>query len=406
MFKATSDVMLPTSIIGSLPRPTWYNATLGSKSFLEAMVNSRYREQYEDAVSSFLRAQEVAGLDICTDGDAHYDEEVGGMSWQSYPLTHMSGFSQEAEPAIYNVGAVAYPRGHILHDFLEARVFPKITGPIGRGNLQYAAMWKVAQRMTRRPVKFGTILPELLAASVADDYYKDPIERTMAFSAALNAELNELADAGCPLIQMEEPQIHMVPVRGKAFGKLDVNDLVKIFNATIKGLKSKTEVWCHTCWGNPSQQRIFKEVQSYQPTLEALNGIDADAITFETCSSGSGDLKAIGEIIKDKKIVIGVIDHHTLQVERPDEIADLIRHALKHIPPERLIISSDCGMGREGMGRRHATYKMVSMVLGTNIVRKELGLPEAECLAADSRYSLTVMKSGRGARRGSYGSLS
>ncbi|MDP2294748.1 MAG: cobalamin-independent methionine synthase II family protein [Pseudolabrys sp.] len=392
MFKATANVMLPTSIIGSLPRPTWYNATLGSKSFLEAMVNSRYREQYEDAVSSFLRAQEVAGLDICTDGDAHYDEEVGGMSWQSYPLTHMSGFSQEAEPAIYNVGAVAYPRGHILHDFLEARVFPKIVGPIGRGNLQYAAMWKVAQRMTKRPVKFGTILPELLAASVADDYYKDPIERTMAFSAALNAELNDLADAGCPLIQMEEPQIHMVPVRGKAFGKLDVNDLVKIFNATIKGLKAKTEVWCHTCWGNPSQQRIFKEVQSYQPTLEALNQIEADAITFETCSSGPGDLKAIGEIIKDKKIVIGVIDHHTLQVERPDEIADLIRHALKHVPPERLIISSDCGMGREGMGRRHATYKMVSMVLGTNIVRKELGLPEAECLAADPNFSLTVMK--------------
>lgn len=392
MFKATANVMLPTSIIGSLPRPTWYNATLGSKSFLEAMVNSRYREQYEDAVSSFLRAQEVAGLDICTDGDAHYDEEVGGMSWQSYPLTHMSGFSREAEPAIYNVGAVAYPRGHILHDFLEARVFPKIVGPIGRGNLQYAAMWKVAQRMTKRPVKFGTILPELLAASVADDYYKDPIERTMAFSAALNVELNELADAGCPLIQMEEPQIHMVPVRGKAFGKLDVSDLVKIFNATIKGLKAKTEVWCHTCWGNPSQQRIFKEVQSYQPTLEALNQIDADAITFETCSSGPGDLKAIGEIIKDKKIVIGVIDHHTLQVERPDEIADLIRHALKHVPPERLIISSDCGMGREGMGRRHATYKMVSMVLGTNIVRKELGLPEAECLAGESRYSLTVTK--------------
>jgi 5-methyltetrahydropteroyltriglutamate--homocysteine methyltransferase len=45
-------------------------------------------------------------------------------------------------------------------------------------------------------------------------------------------------------------------------------------------------------------------------------------------------------------------------------------------------------MGREGMGRRHATYKMVSMVLGTNIVRKELGLPEAQCLTADGRYSL------------------
>ena len=128
-------------------------------------------------------------------------------------------------------------------------------------------MWKTAQRMTKRPVKFGTILPELLAASVADDHYKDPIERTWAFSNAINQELNELADAGCPVIQMEEPQIHMVPVRGKAFGKLDVDDLVKIFNNTVKGLRAKTEVWCHTCWGNPSQQRIFVDIQSYQPTL-------------------------------------------------------------------------------------------------------------------------------------------
>jgi 5-methyltetrahydropteroyltriglutamate--homocysteine methyltransferase len=389
MFRASADVMLPTSIIGSLPRPAWYTAVLGRQSFLEAMSNARYREQYEDAVSVHLRAQETAGLDICTDGDAHYDEQVGGLSWQSYPLTHMSGFDTEPHPTVYHVGAVAYPRGHILHDFLEARVFPKIIGPVGAGVLHYTAMWKVAQRLTNRPVKFGTILPELLAASVDDEHYGDPVERTMALSDALNKELNDLADAGCPVIQMEEPQIHMVPMRGKAFGKLDTVDLVKVFNNTVKGLRSKTEVWCHTCWGNPSQQRIFKEVQSYQPTLEALNQVDADALTFETCSSGTGDLKAIGEIIEDKKIVIGVIDHHTLQVERPDQVAAIIREALKHIPPERLVISSDCGMGREGMSRRHATYKMIAMVLGTNIVRRELGIAEAECLAADPRYSLT-----------------
>jgi 5-methyltetrahydropteroyltriglutamate--homocysteine methyltransferase len=392
MFKASANVTLPTSIIGSLPRPAWYTATLGSKSFLDAMVNSRYREQYEDAVSSFLRAQELAGLDIVTDGDAHYDEEVGGMSWQSYAPAHMTGFSAVPQASVYNVGAVAYPRGHILHDFLEARVFPRIVGPIGRGRLQYTAMWKVAQRMTTKPIKFGTILPELIAVSVEDDHYKDPVERTWAISDALNAELTELADAGCPVLQMEEPQIHMVPARGKTFGKLDVGDLVKIFNNTVKGLRAKTEVWCHTCWGNPSQQRIFRDVQSYQPTLEALNQVEADALTFETCSSGPGDLKAIGEVVKDKKVVIGVIDHHTLQVERPDQIAALIREALKYIPPERLIISSDCGMGREGMGRRHAAYKMVAMVQGTNIVRKELGLPEAQCLAAEQRYSLTTQK--------------
>src|SRR5262249_27437945 len=61
MYKATADKILPTSIIGSLPRPAWHTAQLGRRSFLEAMVNARWREQYEDAVSTHLRAQEVAG---------------------------------------------------------------------------------------------------------------------------------------------------------------------------------------------------------------------------------------------------------------------------------------------------------------------------------------------------------
>jgi 5-methyltetrahydropteroyltriglutamate--homocysteine methyltransferase len=390
MFRASADLVLPTSIIGSLPRPAWHTAQLGTTSFLRAMVNARWREQYEDAVSTHLRAQEVAGLDICTDGDAHYDEEVGGFSWQSYPLTHMAGLSREAQLTPPAVAAAAPPRGHILHDQLEARVLPRITGPLGPGDLQYAAMWKVAQRLTKRPVKFGTILPELLAAAVADDYYKDPVERCWAFSEALNRELTALTDAGCPVIQLEEPQIHMVPARGKPFGRLDTEELVKLFNNTAKGLRAKTEVWCHTCWGNPAQQRIFRDVQSYRPTLAALDRVDADAITFETCSSGPGDLAAIGGAIRDKKVVIGVIDHHTLQIERPDQVAELLRAALQHIPPERLVVSSDCGMGREGMSRRHAQYKMVAMVLGTNAVRREFGLPEAECLAADPRYSLAL----------------
>jgi 5-methyltetrahydropteroyltriglutamate--homocysteine methyltransferase len=390
MYRASAGVLLPTSIIGSLPRPAWHTVQLGSRSFLEAMVNARWREQYEDAVSTHLRAQEVAGLDICTDGDAHYDEEIGGWSWQSYSLTHMAGFSREVVLTPPAVAAAAPPRGMILHEQLEARVLPRIVGPLGPGNLQYGAMWKVAQRLTQKPVKFGTIMPELLAAAVRDDYYKDPIERVWAFSEAINQELNALADAGCPVIQMEEPQIHMVPARGKPFGRLEIPELVKIFNNTVKGLRGKTEVWCHTCRGNPPQQRIFRDAQSYQPTLEALNQVDADALTFEICSSGTGDLEAIGRIVTDKKVVIGVIDHHTLQIERSDQVADIVREALKHIPPERIVISSDCGMGREGMSRRHAQYKMVAMVLGTNIVRKEMGLSEAECLAADPRYSLAL----------------
>ena len=389
MFKATAGKTLPTTIIGSLPRPSWYTENLGTRSFLEAMVNSRYREQYTDALSVYLREQEIAGLDICTDGDCRFDQDVGGQSWTSYPPHHMSGFDH-IHPKLARAGAggIAFPRGHILHDYLEARVMPKIVGPVGRGEMQYAELWKAAQRLTKKPVKFGTVTPELVAFAVQDEHYKDVPSRIMALSDAFNEELQDLANAGCPVIQMEEPQIHLLAARGIVDKIINPEFMLKVFNNTVRALRAKTEVWCHTCWGNPSQQRMFAKVQSYKPALEVLNEVDSDVITFETRSSGAIDLEAIGKQITNKKIGIGVIDHHTLQVESPEEVAELIRLALKHIPAERLVICSDCGMGREGMSRRHALYKMVALVRGTNIVRRELGIPEAECLAADASYSL------------------
>jgi 5-methyltetrahydropteroyltriglutamate--homocysteine methyltransferase len=72
----------------------------------------------------------------------------------------------------------------------------------------------------------------------------------------------------------------------------------------------------------------------------------------------------------------------------PEDVAALIRRALKHVPPERLLLSSDCGFGRQGMSRTHAFYKMIAIVRGANIVRHELGLPEAEIAAGDARFRI------------------
>jgi len=389
MYTATSGITLPTTITGSLPRPSWYTENLGTKSFLDAMVISRFREQYVDALSAYLREQEVAGLDILTDGDCRFDQDIGGQSWTSYPPHHMTGFEQ-SHPKLARAGAggIAFPRGHILHDYLEARVMPKIVGAVGRGEMQYAEIWKAAQRLTGKPVKFGTVTPELVAFAVQDEHYKDVPSRIMALSDAFNEELHDLADAGCRVIQLEEPQIHLAAARGIVDSVINPEFFLKVFNNTVKGLRAKAEVWCHTCWGNPSQQRMFAKVQSYKPALDVLNQVDADVITFEMKSSNAMDLADVGERITGKKVGIGVIDHHTLQVESPEEVADLIRQALRHIPAERLVLSSDCGMGREGMSRRHAFYKMVSIVQGTNIVRTELGLPVAESIAADPKLSL------------------
>ena len=392
MYRATKDIILPTTITGSLPRPSWYTENLGTRHFLEAMVSRRFREQYEDALTCFIRDQELAGLDIVTDGDCRFDDDVGGQSWTSYPPNHMSGFDQDNPlPTPAGRGGVWFPRGHILHDYLELRVMPPIVGPVGRGNLQYTAMWKAAQRFTERPVKFGAVSAEIVSFAVQDRHYKSVPDRMFAIAEALNEEYHELADAGCPVIQIEEPQIHLIAVRNIQDAVINPKLMVEVFNRTVKGLRAKTEVWAHSCWGNPSAQRMFASVQTYKPALEAYNTVDADVITFESSASGGIDLEAIGKIITEKKI-----SHrrdrppHACRSSGPEEVAAQIRAALKHIPAERLMVSTDCGMGREGMSRRHAFYKAVAIVLGTNIVRKELGVPEARVLAADERYSLVV----------------
>ena len=136
--------------------------------------------------------------------------------------------------------------------------------------------------------------------------------------------------------------------------------------------------------GPEGARKVLDDVQA-----APIDKLDVDVITFEAADNGGDEIESFAAGIgKDKKIAIGVISHRTLQVERPEEVATLIRRALKVIPPERLIVSTDCGFGRQGMSRLHAFYKMVSLVRGTNLVRRELGLPEADILAADPQGSL------------------
>src|SRR5271156_3231388 len=215
MYRATDGIMLPTTIIGSLPRPDWYTENLDGRSFLGAMINARFREQYTDAVSCFLRDQELAGLDIVTDGDARFDTEVAGYSWFSYALTRLGGVTLDKaydRPVVF--GKLPYPRGHILNEGMEARVNPTIVAPVTRGTLQYTPLFLTAQRLTTKPVKFGTITAELIALTLRDTHYKSRRERIMAVAAALHEELAELAAAGCSVIQMEEPQVHLIGPRG------------------------------------------------------------------------------------------------------------------------------------------------------------------------------------------------
>jgi 5-methyltetrahydropteroyltriglutamate--homocysteine methyltransferase len=92
-----------------------------------------------------------------------------------------------------------------------------------------------------------------------------------------------------------------------------------------------------------------------------------------------------------KKICIGAVSHRVLQADRPEDVAGEIRKALKYIPVERLIVSSDCGFGRQGCNREIAFYKASAIAQGCNLVRRELGLPTTYVPAADPILQIDVV---------------
>jgi len=277
--------------------------------------------------------------------------------------------------------------GDLMWEVIETRMTPPVEGRIGATALELDRAYKAIAAMTDRPVKIGSISAQILALMLTDEHYRDRLKLLFDLSTALNREYHALADASAPIVQVEEPAIHQVIADPNA--SIKPAQWVEAFNAEVKGLRGKCEVWCHTCWGSPAAQRVASRDQSYKDALPYLDQLDVDVITFEGAFNRGMDFEHIGATIsKDKKVALGVISHRTLQVERPEEVADLIRLALKHIEPERLILSSDCGFGRQSMSRMHAYYKMVALARGANIVRKELGLPETYIPGADPRLSM------------------
>ena len=193
MLKTTSDMVMPTAITGSYPRPLWYDQNLNGRSFKAAMGDSMFREQYLDAVAAVINAQEAAGLDIVTDGDSRFDLAVGGKSWFFYPIERLGGIKGHRSTSRGWMGRHGLRPGHILWEVQEAYQPAIVADKLSRGPLEYAALWQVAQRLTDKPVKFGAICAPGMASMLWDEHYHDDKALVLDLCDILNAELKELA---------------------------------------------------------------------------------------------------------------------------------------------------------------------------------------------------------------------
>src|SRR2546427_4914021 len=154
--------------------------------------------------------------------------------------------------------------GRILWEVQEAYQPGVVKDRLPRGPLEYSALWKAAQRLTDRPLKFGAICAPALASMLWDEYYGDDRRLTNERCDIMTAEFRERAAGGCPLIQVEEPPHHGRTTRPDCTDA-DLEFLTQAFNRQLKGVDA--EIWVHTCWGNPNQQRVYWEPPSYERAL-------------------------------------------------------------------------------------------------------------------------------------------
>jgi 5-methyltetrahydropteroyltriglutamate--homocysteine methyltransferase len=157
-------------------------------------------------------------------------------------------------------------------------------------------------------------------------------------------------------VQIDEPWLQARPDRAARYG-------VKAINRALEGVPGTTIV--HLCFGYAAAVKDKPTGYSFLPQLADTT---ASQISIEAAQPRL-DLAVLKEL--RKTVMVGVIDLGTPQIETSAQVADRIRAALKHLPPERVVVAPDCGM--KYLTREAAFGKLKALAGGAAIVRKELG---------------------------------
>ena len=202
-----------------------------------------------------------------------FDQDIGGRSWFGYAFDRMErSVAAGANLARYRFAPSRLSRsapilpGDILSEFVSMLQPPQVTGPYRRGRAAIRRGVEGGTASERQAGKNGKLLRPDAGSPIHRRFLQGSPLQVLAFSKALNEEYHRLADAGCAVIQIEEPCLHNT---GGVEGEVPFSVYIEAFNAEVAGLREKTEVWCHTCWGNPFAQRLAQQ-PSYKPTLPHL----------------------------------------------------------------------------------------------------------------------------------------
>ncbi|MDR6140520.1 5-methyltetrahydropteroyltriglutamate--homocysteine methyltransferase [Microbacterium foliorum] len=342
----TLETLLPTSIVGSLPKPAWLARpeVLWSPWELQgdALVEGKH-----DALRAAVHEQRRRGIDIVSDGEQTRQHFVTTF------IEHLDGVDFENRETVR------------IRDRYDASV-PTVVGAVSRPKPVFVDDATFLRQQTDQPIKWALPGPMTMIDTLADRHYRSREKLAWEFATILNQEARELEAAGVDIIQFDEPAFNVFFDEMKDWG-------IAALERAVEGLSAETAV--HICYGygikanNEWKATLGAEWRQYEESFPLLQRSSVDIISLE--SHHSHVPMDLIELIRGKKVMLGAIDVASEQVETPEEVADTLRRALEFVDAELLIASSNCGMAP--LPRHVALDKLSALSAGARLVREELG---------------------------------
>lgn len=341
------NTILPTSIVGSLPKPAWLAPPqkLWSPWKLEG---DRLLEGKQDALRIALQEQHLADIDIISDGEQTRQHFVTTF------IEHLNGVDFKHRKTVK------------IRNRYEASV-PIVVDEVTRKKAVFVDDAKFLRKQTDKPIKWALPGPMTMVDTLFDDHYKSREKLAWEFAKALNEEARALQNAGVDIIQFDEPAFNVF------FD--EVNDWgMAAMEKAIEGLNCETSI--HICYGygikanNDWKKTLGAEWRQYEAVFPKIQKSNIDIVSLE-CHNSHVPFDLI-ELVRGKKVMVGAIDVATNTVEAPEEVAVTLRKALEFVDAEHLYPSTNCGMAP--LSRNVARGKLNALRAGTEIIRKELGV--------------------------------
>ncbi len=340
------EIPIRTTVIGSYPFPGWLEF---ASQHLDQFGKADLEEMQDDAVIAAIHDQVDAGLDVITDGEqTRYDFNLSFYGYINGIKPNLKSERKWGPPAHDQRG--------------KHTITGELCAPDGLGAVKE---FKRLQRLAPTGPVLKASIPGPFTMSgrlIPNDQYRDRYAICEALLPVIRKELEDLVEAGCQEITVDEPSMSCYAYRE------DTRRFVDIFNRTVETVTGKCYLSTHLCFGNYKGRAVG--YRKLAPMFPDFLDFKVNEIHVEMASREFAELELIEDIGKVMNVAVGIVDVKSYYIESAEDIQQRIRQCLKYVEPDRLSVAPDCGLSQTA--RWAAKRKLQHMVQGALAARQEI----------------------------------